>query len=90
MVEKLWASGPGEDRLPESDLDVGELSGGEDLLAADGRDLGVLEGERPRMNAHPEIEGAGFFFTLSNSEADRIDGRPQDSKGIEELVDLFT
>jgi hypothetical protein len=90
MSKKLWASGPGEDRLPESNLDVGELSGGEDLLAADGRGLGGLEREGPRMNPDPEIEGAGFFCTLSNSEADRINGRPQDSKGIEELVDLFT
>ena len=88
MVEKFWASGPGEDRLPESDLDVGELGGGEDLLAAYGRDLGTLKRERPRMNAHPEIEGAGFFFSLS--KADRVDGRPQNSKGIKELVDLFT
>jgi hypothetical protein len=88
VVEKPWASGPGKDGLPESDLDVGELSGGEDLLAADGHGLGVLEGERPRIDARPEIEGTGFPFFLG--KADRIDGRPQDSKGIEELVHLFT
>jgi hypothetical protein len=45
VVEKLWASGPGEDGLPESDFDVGELSGGKDLLAADSRSLGDLQGE---------------------------------------------
>lgn len=88
VVEKPWANGLGEDGLPESDLDVGELSSGEDLLAADGGGLGGLEGERPRIDAHPEIEGTGFPFFLG--EADRIDGRPQDFKGIEELVHLFT
>jgi len=55
-IEKPWANGPGEDRLPEGDLDIRELSGGEDPLAADGRSLGNLEGERPRIDAHPEIE----------------------------------
>ena len=87
MVEKLYASEPGEDGLPESDFDVRELSGGEDLLAA-GRGLGDLEGERPRIDAHPEVEGTGILFFLG--EADRIDGRPQDLKGIEELIHLFT
>ena len=43
MVEKSRAGEPGVDRLPEGDLDVGELSVGEDPLAADGRDLRVLE-----------------------------------------------
>lgn len=88
VVEKFWASGPGEDGLPKSDLDVGELSGSDDLLAADGRGLGGLEGERSKIYAHPEIEGSGFFSFLG--ETDRIDGRPLDLKGIEELVHLFT
>jgi hypothetical protein len=88
VAEKLWASGPGEDGLPESDLDVGELSASEDLLAADSCGLGDLEGERPRIDAHPEIEGTGFPSFLG--EADRIDSRPQDFKGIKELVHLFT
>jgi hypothetical protein len=74
VVEKLYAGGPGEDGHPESDFDVGELSGGEDLLAADGRGLGDLKGERPRVDAHPEIEGTGVSSFLG--EADGIDGRP--------------
>jgi hypothetical protein len=49
VVEKPWASGPGDDGLPESDLDVGELSGGENLFATDGRGLGDFEGERPGL-----------------------------------------
>lgn len=53
VVEKLQAGGPDEDRLPEGDLDVGELSVGEDPLADDGRGLGALEGERHRFDAHP-------------------------------------
>jgi hypothetical protein len=43
VVEQLQATRQGEDRLPEGDLDVGELSVGEDPLAADGRSLGTLE-----------------------------------------------
>jgi hypothetical protein len=50
VVEKPWASGPGEDGLPEGDLDVGELSSGENLLAADSRDLGGFKRERHRID----------------------------------------
>jgi hypothetical protein len=88
-TERTWLrSCTSEDGLPESNSDVRELSGGEDILTADGRGLGNLEGERPRIDAHPEVEGTSFPFFLG--EADRIDGRPQDLKGIEELVHLFT
>ena len=46
--EKPRADRPGEDGLPRGDLDIGELSFGEDLLAAGSRDLGVRERERER------------------------------------------
>ena len=46
VFEKLWPSGPGEDGLPESDVE--ELSSREDLLAADGRGLSGPKGERPK------------------------------------------
>ena len=39
-VEKLWASGPGEGRLPERNSDIGEPS--KDHLAADSRLFGGL------------------------------------------------
>ena len=53
VVENLRAGGPGEDghQVPEGDLDVGELSVGEDPLAADGGGLCALEGEGPRDRA---------------------------------------
>ena len=87
MIEKLWARRADGNRLPESDLNVGELSGSEDVLTADSRGLGDFKGERPRDDAHPEIEGTGFPFYLS--EADRIDGQPQYLEGIKKLVHLF-
>jgi hypothetical protein len=48
----------------------------------------VLATSRTGIDTHPEIEGTGFPFFLG--EADRIDGGPQDLKGIEELVHPFT
>ena len=44
-----WTSGPSEDGLPGSNLDVGELSGDEDLLAAISRGIrrGRMENQSP-------------------------------------------
>lgn len=53
VVEKLWASGLSEDRLPEGNLDVMELSIGEDFLAAVCHSLCVLKGQRSRYDANP-------------------------------------
>ena len=50
--------------------------------------LAVLRERDLRIDVHLEIEGTGFPFFLG--EADRIDGGPQDFKGIKELVDQFT
>jgi hypothetical protein len=64
---------PGEDGLPKGNLDVGELSVGEDPLAADSRGLGTLEGERPRCDAHPEIERTGFPSFLEKWTGSMVD-----------------
>ena len=44
--------------------------------------------ERLRFYANPEIERT--YFPSYLGEADRINGRPLDSKGIKELIYLFT
>lgn len=64
-LRSWWVSGSGEDGFPVSDLNIRELSGGEDLLAAGGRGLSDLEGEKPRIGAHSELEVTGFPFFLA-------------------------
>lgn len=41
VVHELRTGEPREDRLPERDLDVGDVRSREDILAGDGRDLRV-------------------------------------------------
>ena len=79
--------GPGKERLPERDLNVGDLKRLEKLLATDGRDLGVLAGERPGLHAHPKKNGTGITFDLG--EAGNVDSRPLDVDGIEVLGELW-
>jgi hypothetical protein len=88
VVKELRTSGPGEDRLPECNLNVGDLRLRENLFAADGRDLGVDAGECPGHHAYPEEKGTGFLSGLG--EGDRVSARPLDGNGIKVLVDLST
>jgi hypothetical protein len=87
-IEKLWASSPDEVGLPEGYLDTGVLSTSQDLLAATGDVLGVLEGQRSRCDTHPNVEWTGVFSFLG--EANRINGCPVDLTRIEEFPDFST
>jgi len=85
VIEQLWASGLGVDSLPEGDLDIGNVSVAENVLAAVGRCLGILVGQSPRKDANPEMERTGFPSLLG--ESDRVDGSPLHGTGIEVLID---
>jgi hypothetical protein len=87
VIEELLTGGPGEERLPERDLDVGDLELLEKFLETDGRDLGVLAGERPGLHAHPKKNGTGILSDLG--EAGNVDSRPLDVNGIQVLGDLW-
>lgn len=56
-----------EKLVSDLSLDVRKLSGGKDVLAADGHSLGDLEGERPRINVNTEIEESRNLYTCSPS-----------------------
>jgi hypothetical protein len=68
VVEELRPSGPGEDGLAERDFDVNDLILLENLLAAHGRVLGVVGGESPGHDAHPEEKGTGFLFGFGKAD----------------------
>lgn len=53
VVEKPCVDGLSKDRLPEGNLEAGELSIGEDFLAAVCHSLCVLKGQRSRYDANP-------------------------------------
>ena len=90
VVEGLRSSEPGEDGLAERDFDVDNLILQENLLAAHGCVLGVFGGESPGHDAHPEEKGTSLSIASDLGEANRVDARPLDSKGIKVLVDLST
>ena len=71
---------PGEQRLPERDLDVGDLKLIEKPFAIDGRGLGILAGKRLGALRRSKEWGSGVLFDFG--EADNIDGRPRDVDGI--------
>ena len=80
---ELRASRPGEERLPERNLDVGELKLLEKALATDSCDLGVLAGERPGLYADPSNGGTGGTRVLLDlDEADTVDSSPHNVNGI--------
>lgn len=74
------------DRVKTDSLKVismsGELSAGEDLLAANGRMLGDFEGERPRVNAYPE--------PASPHSSAKLTGSIVDHKTLREPRNLYT
>jgi hypothetical protein len=88
VVEELRSGKLGEDGLAKRDFDVDNLILQEDLLAAHSRVLGVLGGESPGHDAHPEEKGTGFLFGFG--KADRVNTRPLELTGIKVLVDPFT
>jgi len=88
VVEEPRSGGPGEDGLVVCDFDVGDLGIGKNLLAAHGRDLGIVAGECLGHHAHPKEEGIGFLSDFG--KADGVDAHPLEVNGIEVLVDLFT
>jgi len=92
VAKELRTGGPGEDQLPECNLDsdVGDLRLRKNVLAADGCDLGVVAGECPGHHAHPEEKGTSLSIPSDLGKADRVDARPLDSKGIKVLVDQST
>src|SRR6266852_4594163 len=58
------------------------------FFAADGRSLGAFEGQRPRYDADLEVDRTSFLLSLLG-KADRVDGQPDDSNGIEEFIDFY-
>jgi hypothetical protein len=87
VVEELRSGGPGEDGLAECDFDVRDLILGENLLAAQGRDLSVDAGESPGHHAHPKEEGTRFPSGFG--KADGVNACPLKVDGIEVFVDLL-
>ena len=74
--------------LAESNLDVGELISGEDMLAVRGRGLSLVKRNRPGYYTHSEIEGTGLLSSLS--EMDGINGGPSAVDAVKVLVYLST
>jgi hypothetical protein len=88
MVKELRSGEPGEDGLAKCDFDVDDLILQENLLAPHSCVLGVVGGECPRHDAHPEEKGTRFLFAFG--KADRVNARPLEPTGIKVLVDPFT
>ena len=88
VVEELRSGEPGEDGLTERDFDIDDLIFQENLLAGHGRVLGVVGGESPGNDAHPEEKGTGFLFGFG--KADGVNACPLEFTGIKVLVDPFT
>ena len=74
--EESWANGPGVDRLPELDVNVGDVEPFENTEAAKRRSVGVFARERPRSHPNPEYNGTRCLFELG--EANAVDARPLD------------
>ena len=82
VFEELRTGRPGEDGLPELDLDVGDLKFIKSS-AADGRNPGVLARERLGLHPDPKNNRTGDLSEVGgDSETDNIDTRPRDPNGI--------
>jgi hypothetical protein len=83
MFQELRTGRPGEDGLPELDVDVGDLKFLKKSLATDGRNPGVLARKRLGLHPDPKNNGTGDLSEVGgDSETDNIDTRPQDPNGI--------
>jgi hypothetical protein len=88
MVKELQSGKLGGDGLAEHNFNVNDLILQENLLAAHGCILGVIGGESPGHDAHPEGKGTGFLFSFG--KADGVNACPLELTGIKVLADLIT
>ena len=74
--EEPWANRPGVDRLPELNVNVGNVKLFENIEAAERRSVGVFARERLGSYPDPKYNGARSLFELG--EANAVNTRPFD------------
>lgn len=88
VFQEAWAGRPGIDGTPEFHLDVVDAELLDKTQAAVRRDAGVLARERLGDDTNPQNDGADR--SLSDLEANDVDGRPEEPLAVQELANLGT